>query len=58
MESQPNEWVNSETKEEIKSYLKTNENEHTTVQNLQAWKRSPEKEDHSITGLLQEEISK
>ena len=29
-----NEWVNNEIKEEIKNYMKTNENEHTTTQNL------------------------
>ena len=29
-----NEWVNSEIKEEIQSFLEINENEHTTVQNL------------------------
>ena len=29
-----NEWVNNETKEEIKKFLKINENELTTVQNL------------------------
>ena len=29
-----NEWVNDEIKEEIKKFLETNENEHTTVQNL------------------------
>ena len=29
-----NEWVNNEIKKEIKKYLETNENEHTTVQNL------------------------
>ena len=29
-----NEWVNNEIKKEIKSCLETNENEHTTVQNL------------------------
>ena len=29
-----NEWVNNEIKEEIKKFLETNENEHTTVQNL------------------------
>ena len=28
------EWVNNEIKEEINKFLKTNENEHTTVQNL------------------------
>lgn len=27
-------WVNNEIKEEIKSYLETNENEHTTTPNL------------------------
>ena len=29
-----NEWINNEIKEEIKRYLKTNENEDTTIQNL------------------------
>ena len=29
-----NKWANSEIKEEIKRYLKTNENENTTIQNL------------------------
>ena len=29
-----NEWVNNEIKEEIKKFLETNENEHTTAQNL------------------------
>ena len=29
-----NEWVNNEIKEEINKYLETNENEHTTAQNL------------------------
>ena len=29
-----NEWVNNEIKEEIKKFLETNENEHTTVQNI------------------------
>ena len=29
-----NEWVNNEIKEEIKMYLETNENEHTTTPNL------------------------
>ena len=28
------EWVNSEIKEEVKKFLETNENEHTTAQNL------------------------
>ena len=30
-----NEWVNNEIKEEIKRHLETNENEDTTIQNLQ-----------------------
>ena len=29
-----NEWVKNEIKEEIKKFMETNENEHTTVQNL------------------------
>ena len=29
-----NEWENNEIKEEIKSYLETNENENTSTQNL------------------------
>ena len=29
-----NEWVNNEIKEEIEKFLETNENEHTTTQNL------------------------
>ena len=29
-----NEWVKNEIKEEIKKFLETNENEHTTAQNL------------------------
>ena len=29
-----NEWLKNEIKEEIKKFLETNENEHTTVQNL------------------------
>ena len=29
-----NEWVKNEIREEIKKFLQTNENEHTTVQNL------------------------
>ena len=29
-----NEWFNYEIKEEIKTFLETNENEHTTAQNL------------------------
>ena len=30
-----NVWVNNKIKEEIKTYLETNENEDTTIQNLQ-----------------------
>jgi len=29
-----NQWANEEIKEEIKKYMKTNENENTMVQNL------------------------
>ena len=29
-----NEWINNEIKQEIKKYLETDENEHTTTQNL------------------------
>ena len=29
-----NQWINEEIKEEIKKYLKTNDNENTTTQNL------------------------
>ena len=29
-----NEWVNNKIKEEIKKFLETSENEHTTIQNL------------------------
>ena len=29
-----NEWVNNEIKEEIKCYIETNKNVHTTLQNL------------------------
>ena len=35
-----NEWVNNEIKEEIKSYLGTNENKHTTTQNVWATKKA------------------
>ena len=29
-----NEWISNKIKEEIKKFLETNENEHTTAQNL------------------------
>ena len=35
MHKKKSEWINNEIKEEIKNYLETNENEHTTTQNLQ-----------------------
>ena len=50
-----NEWVNNEIKEKIKRYLKTNENENTTIQNL--WhtaKAVLRGKIHSNTGLPQE----
>ena len=34
-----NEWVNNEIKEEIKMFLETNENEHTTAQTYGAQQR-------------------
>ena len=47
-----NEWVNNEIKEEIKKFLDTNENEHTTVPKPMGHsKHSPEREVHSNTGL-------
>ena len=47
-----NEWVKNETREEIKDFLETNENELTTTQNPMGHsKGSPEKEVHSNTGL-------
>ena len=46
-----NEWVKNEIKEEIKKFLETNENEHTTVQILGHSKCIPEREVHSNTRL-------
>ena len=46
-----NEWVNNEMKEEIKEFLETNENEHTTVQTYGTQWGSLEREVHSNTGL-------
>ena len=51
-----NEWVNNEIKEKIKKFLKTNENEFTTTQNLWDTEKAvhrmyrPEGEVHSDTG--------
>ena len=48
------EWLNKEIKEEIKRYLKTNENEDTTIQkSIGCGKSNPKREIHSITGLCQ-----
>ena len=50
-----NQWINEEIKEEIKTYLETNENESMTIQNL--WdtaKSSSKKEVYSNTILPQE----
>ena len=44
-----NQWVNNEIKEEIKKYLEINDNENTTIQNLQ----DAAKAVHSETGLPQ-----
>ena len=49
-----NKWINNEIKEEIKTYLKTNENENTTTQNLWDTVKAVLKALHSITGLSQE----
>ena len=54
-----NEWVNNEIKEEIKNYLETNENKHTTTQkSVGHSESSPQREVHSITGLPLEEKKK
>ena len=44
-----NEWVNNEIKEEIKKYLETNENGHTTTQNL--WNTARESCEGLFSGL-------
>ena len=47
-----NEWINNKAKEEIKRYLKTNENEDTTIQkSIGCGKSNPKREIHSITDL-------
>ena len=50
-----NQWVSEEIKEEIKTYLETNENGHTTIQNLwDAGKTFLRGEIHSNKCLSQE----
>ena len=46
---------NNEIKEEMKKYLETNENEHTSTQNLWDTANSPERGIHSITCLPKED---
>ena len=50
-----NECSSNEIKEEIKKYLETNENEHTTTQTHGYREGSPEREVHSNTGLSKED---
>ena len=49
-----NEWVKQEIKEEIKNYMKTNENENTMVQNLGYGKSGSKRKVYRNTGLPQE----
>ena len=49
-----NQWVNAEIKNEIRTYLKTNENKNTTFQNDGLQQSSPKREVQSDTGLPQE----
>ena len=46
-----NEWVKNKTKEEIKIFLETNENELNSLTLMGHSKGSPEREVHSNTGL-------
>ena len=46
-------WVNDESKEEIKQFLKTNDNENITRQNLWMQKANPKKEVYSSAVLPQ-----
>ena len=46
-----NEWVINDIKEESKMYPETNENEHTTVQNLWDTAKAVRRRVHSDTGL-------
>ena len=48
------EWVKNKIKEEIKRYLETNENENTTITICGTRESNPNREIHSIAGLLQE----
>ena len=50
-----NDWVNNEIKEEIITFLETNENQHITTQNVWHTKGRPEREVNSITGLPKED---
>ena len=51
-----NEWVNNETKEEVKRYFETNKNENATTQNLWDTGKTIQSkpEIHSTIGLSQE----
>ena len=53
-----NQWVNNEIKEEIKRYLETNENDYTTMQNLQDTGKAILREIHGIRGLSQKKKKK
>ena len=48
-------WDKNEIKEEIRKYLETNENEHTTVQNLWDTAVSPEREVLGDTCLMKKD---
>ena len=50
-----NEWVKDEIREEIKNFLKTNENELTTTQNLWDTAKIVQREVSSNTGLPKED---
>ena len=46
-------WITEETKEEIKQYLETNENENTTIENLWLSKSNSKRKVYSNSSLLQ-----